>query len=84
MSDMVEEVIARTQVMFEDLKRDIGMLADGHLMLGEKIDALAVRLDGRIDRVDGRLERIEGHLGFRGTGRGRRPPARRTTRPRRR
>jgi hypothetical protein len=111
MSDMVEQVLARTQVMFEDLKRDIGVIAEGHLMLVEKVDAQAVRLDhleGRLTgfhdetrvrfaaleehlaavdqhlvRVDGRLERIEGHLEFRGTRQGRRPPARRTTRPRR-
>jgi chromosome segregation ATPase len=59
MSEMKDEGQARTQVLLEDLKRDIGVIADGHLLLGQKIDGLG----GRLERVEGKLERVEIRLG---------------------
>ncbi len=69
--------ISHQNVLLERMEGNIQMIADGHVLLREKLDGLEVRMetrfnevdrrfdavDRRFDRLEGRADRLEGDIG---------------------
>ena len=47
-----------TRVLFEDVRSELKIVAEGHGLLVGRLD----RVEGRLDKVEGRLDNIEGKL----------------------
>ena len=59
----IEEIFVRhIGILSEGFQHKLDIVAEGHQMLSEKLDAVESRLDKRIDRVESRLDRVESKL----------------------
>jgi outer membrane murein-binding lipoprotein Lpp len=58
----VEEVKQHTCVLLEGMQRDIKAIAEGHVLLNEKMDRLETKVDRleiRVDRLETKVDRLE-------------------------
>ena len=59
----IEEIFVRhIGILSEDFQHKLDIVAEGHQMLSEKLDAVEGRLEKRIDGVESRLDRVESRL----------------------
>ena len=49
-------------VLLENMRDDIKLVAEGHSVLGRKIDNLGIELGGKIDKLDVRMSKVEGKM----------------------
>ena len=60
--DTVEEIKRHTEVLVEDLRKDVKAIAEGHSILNDKMDRLDTkgdRLETKVDKLDIRVGRLE-------------------------
>ena len=57
-SEKVEEINRHTGMLFEDLSKDVKLLAEGHSILSDKVD----RLETKVDRLDTEMSIVKGYV----------------------
>jgi hypothetical protein len=68
MTDMQAQERARFEVLLEDVRDKVTVIAEGHVLIVDKLEGLA----GRVDRVEAQLDGVEVGLGaFRADSRAR-------------
>ncbi|MDD4495384.1 MAG: hypothetical protein PHV32_13765 [Eubacteriales bacterium] len=64
-NEKVEEINRHTGMLFEDLRKDVKLLAEGHSILTDKIDRLETkvdRLETKVDRLDTEMSIVKGYV----------------------
>ena len=56
---MSEDKKERSELLLEDIKNKVDLIADGHSVLDRKIDGLREELGGKIDWLEKKVDRLD-------------------------